>query len=67
MADSNRLLRPEEVAERWGVSRSQIYRLAREGALPSVAVGRYRRFRPESVERFEREGGFELQPEKARP
>jgi excisionase family DNA binding protein len=54
---SNALMTAAQVAERWQVPVSQIYRLAREGRLPSVAVGRYRRFRVESVEHFEMEGG----------
>jgi excisionase family DNA binding protein len=52
-----RLLTPEQLAERFGVLKSQVYRLAREGDLPCVRIGRYVRFRLEDVEQFERDGG----------
>jgi excisionase family DNA binding protein len=39
------------------VPTAQVYRLAREGRLPVVRLGRYRRFRLEAVEAFEVEGG----------
>jgi excisionase family DNA binding protein len=39
-----RLLTAEDVAERLQVPRSWVYREAREGRLPSVPCGRYRRF-----------------------
>jgi excisionase family DNA binding protein len=38
------LLTADDVAERLGVPRSWVYRAAREGDLPSVRCGRYRRF-----------------------
>ena len=56
-ATSNRLLTPDEVAERWGVPKSQVYRLAREGRVPAVWIGRYVRFAPREVEAFEQAGG----------
>jgi hypothetical protein len=31
-----------------------VYRLARNGAIPCVELGRYRRFRIEAIEAFER-------------
>lgn len=37
------LLRPAEAAEMIGVSRSKLYELMAEGALPSVTVGASRR------------------------
>jgi excisionase family DNA binding protein len=39
------------------VTTAQVYRLAREGALPVVRIGRYRRFRAASVEAWEQAGG----------
>jgi excisionase family DNA binding protein len=48
-----RLLTAEEVAERWQVKRSQVYRLSREGAIPTVRIGKYYRYRLDEIERFE--------------
>jgi excisionase family DNA binding protein len=55
--DSQRLLTAEQVAERWQVPRSQVYRLAREGKLPAVAIGRYYRFRVAALTEWEQRGG----------
>jgi excisionase family DNA binding protein len=52
---SDRLLTPEQLADRWQVRRSQVYRLTREGRIPTVPVGRYYRYRLDAIERFERE------------
>ncbi len=49
-----RLLTAEELAARWQVPTAHVYRLTREGAIPAVKLGRYRRYSPEVVERFER-------------
>lgn len=56
---TTQLLTAEEVATRWQISTAQVYRLARDGQIPCVALGRYKRFRLESIERWERdqEGG----------
>jgi excisionase family DNA binding protein len=51
------LLTAEQLAKRWQLRPSQVYRLARDGRLPVVKLGRYRRFRLEAVEQFERQGG----------
>jgi len=51
------LLTAAQLAERWQIPKSHVYRLAREGRIPTVELGRYRRFRPEAIERFERDGG----------
>ncbi len=48
-----RLLTPEELAERWRVPKSHCYRLAREGKVPCVRLGKYVRFQLEAIERFE--------------
>ena len=54
---STRLLTAAELAERWQLPAHTIYRLAREGKLPHVKIGRYRRFRLDAIEQFERDGG----------
>ncbi len=54
---AGRLLKAEELAERWQVPKAHVYRLAREGQVPCVKLGRYTRFRLDAVEAFEREGG----------
>jgi excisionase family DNA binding protein len=41
------------LAARWTVSKAHVYRLAREGAFPSVKIGRYYRFRLSTVEAWE--------------
>ena len=56
-SEAARLLTAEQVADRWQVPASQVYRLAREDRLPAVRLGRYRRWRVEQVEAFERDGG----------
>lgn len=48
------LLTAEQLADRWQVAKAQVYRLAREGEIPVVAVGRYKRFRLEAIEAWER-------------
>jgi len=52
-AASVRLLTPDELAERWSVSKAHVYRLAREGRIPTVAIGRYYRFRVAAIEAWE--------------
>jgi excisionase family DNA binding protein len=47
------ILTADELADRWKVERSQVYRLAREGRIPTVRVGRYYRFRLDLIERYE--------------
>ncbi len=54
---SAQLLTAEQVAERWGVPTSQVYRLTRDGILPCVAIGKYYRYRLDILEDFERNGG----------
>jgi excisionase family DNA binding protein len=51
------LLTAEQLAERWQVKTSQVYRLTREGVLPVVKIGRYYRYSLDAIERFERAGG----------
>lgn len=49
---SSRLLSAEEVAALLCVPRTWVYRAAREGDLPSIHCGRYRRFDLADVERW---------------
>jgi excisionase family DNA binding protein len=46
-----------QLAERWQVPKSHVYRLTREGHVPFVALGRYRRYRLADIEAFEAAGG----------
>jgi excisionase family DNA binding protein len=50
---TGRLLTAEQLAERWQVPKSHVYRLTRDGAIPAVKLGRYYRYRLDQVERFE--------------
>jgi excisionase family DNA binding protein len=47
-----RLLTAEEVADRLGVTRTWVWAQAREGRIPHVRLGRYRRFREEALEQW---------------
>lgn len=51
------LLTAEDLAARWQVKPSQVYRLTREKRLPTVRLGRYYRYRIAAVEEFEQNGG----------
>lgn len=52
------LMTAEQLAARWQVPKAHVYRLAREGRIPTVNLGpRYRRWRLDEIERFERDGG----------
>ena len=48
------LLTPKQLAERWQVPTSHVYRLARDHKIPAVRLGRYVRFRADAVEAYER-------------
>ena len=53
---SEELLKPMEIAERWGVSRSWVYRAAEEGRIPHLRLGGVHgplRFSPSAINRFE--------------
>jgi excisionase family DNA binding protein len=52
-----RLLSAEQVAERWGVPKSQVWHLARTEQVPCVRLGRYVRFREAAIDQWERDGG----------
>jgi excisionase family DNA binding protein len=49
---ANSLLTAEEVGRLLGVPRSWVYEQSRRGRIPTVALGRYRRYRRESIERW---------------
>ena len=49
------LLTAEQVAERLGMTTEWVWRQARKGAIPSVTLGRYRRFREETIDAWLRE------------
>ena len=50
---AGQLLTAEQLAERWQIPKSHVYRLSREGRIPTVELGRYKRFRLDAIERFE--------------
>jgi excisionase family DNA binding protein len=49
---SDRLLTAEQVADKLGVPKSWVYEQSRRGAIPTVTLGRYRRFRLEAIEEW---------------
>jgi excisionase family DNA binding protein len=51
-AGSGKLLTAEEVADQLGVGVKWVWAQARAGTIPHVKLGRYRRFRPEAIERW---------------
>jgi excisionase family DNA binding protein len=56
---AGQLLTADQLAARWQVPKAHVYRLAREGKLQAVKLGRYRRFALDAVENFEANGGTE--------
>ena len=44
------LLTADQVAELLGVPTSWVYEQSRKGRIPTVTLGRYRRYRPEAIE-----------------
>jgi excisionase family DNA binding protein len=57
LAEPDRLLDADDLAARWKVPRSHVYRLTRTGAIKSVKLGRYYRYRLHAVLQFEENGG----------
>jgi excisionase family DNA binding protein len=45
-----RLLTDDDVAERLGVTKDWVWAQARDGRIPHVQLGRYRRFREEALD-----------------
>jgi excisionase family DNA binding protein len=56
-AQRPRLQSVNEIANFLGITRLHAYTLARRGELPSVRVGRYVRFDPVEIERWQANGG----------
>jgi excisionase family DNA binding protein len=54
---TGQLLTADDLAERWRVKVSHVYRLTREGSIDAVRLGRYYRYRLDAIEQFERDGG----------
>ena len=49
-SDPNALLTAEEVARMLGVTAAWVYAQSRSGSIPTVSLGRYRRYRRASIE-----------------
>lgn len=49
---SGSLLTADEVADLLGVPKSWVYEQSRRGAIPTVTLGRYRRYRREAIEEW---------------
>ena len=47
---SGSLLTPSDVAELLGVPKSWVYEQSRAGRIPTVTLGRYKRYRREAIE-----------------
>ncbi len=62
---TGQLLTAEQLAERFQIPVSQIYRLTRDGTLPAVRLGRYYRYSPAAIEAFERGDTTTTNKEKA--
>ena len=52
---SDKLLTAEDVAEKLGVPKSWVYEQSRLGRIPTVTLGRYRRYRREAIDEWVRE------------
>jgi hypothetical protein len=50
------LLTAEQLARRWQVPPSHVYRLTREARIPVVKLGRYYGYRPDAIDHFELRG-----------
>ena len=53
----DKLLKVDDVAELFNVSVDRVYKMAREGIIPSVRLGRLLRFSTIALEKFIAEGG----------
>jgi excisionase family DNA binding protein len=51
--NGHQLLTADQLADRWQVPKSHVYRLTREGEIPAVKLGRYYRYRLDAIERWE--------------
>lgn len=60
MYEDERLLDVQQVAARYGVHRTTVWRWRERGALPPpVTIGRVVRWRPDDLDEFERENARE--------
>lgn len=50
---TGQLVTADQLAERWQVPKSHVYRLTRAGTIPAVKLGKYYRYRLDAIERFE--------------
>lgn len=55
--DIPHLLTCEELAAKFGISEMQLYRLSWAGKIPSVKIGRLRRFAPAAIAAMIENGG----------
>ena len=55
ITDPQALLTAEQVAQRLGVTIGWVYSRSRSGQIPTVTLGRYRRYRSEAIEAWVRE------------
>lgn len=53
--EPDRFMTPDEVAERWAVTRKYVIHLAYEHRVPSIKIGGRVRFRPADIARYEAE------------
>jgi excisionase family DNA binding protein len=53
--EGERLLSPEQVAERLGIGRTFVYKLLAEKRIPSFTIGKLRRVRQSDLARYIRE------------
>lgn len=49
-----KLLKPEQLSDRWQIPPDQIRRLARRREIPALKIGHYWRFSEVEIEKFER-------------
>ena len=49
---SGSLLNADQVARKLGVPKTWVYEQSRKGRIPTVTLGRYRRYREETIERW---------------
>jgi excisionase family DNA binding protein len=50
------VLTAEELSARWRIPVGHVYRLSREGKIPTIKLGRYYRYRLDAIEEFECDG-----------
>lgn len=55
VTNESELLTADEVAAILGVNKSWVWRHARQGTIPVLQLGRYKRFRRESINQFIRD------------